>query len=173
MEKSVLTMRGNFRSSVLLIAPFILLFSTSCNFDKKLQEQEQEMIASFIKRNNITVAPTATGLYYIETLLGDGPMASDYDSVYVNYKTILLSGQLIDQSEVNKPYGFIIGVGQSIPGFEEGIRLMHEGGKADFIIPSKLAYGREGAGVVIGSYTPLLMEVELVKVVYGPYLPKK
>jgi len=173
MEKSVLTKRRNVKNSVLLIAPFIALLSTSCNFDKQLQEQEREMIAGFIQRNNITVAPTASGLYYIETLPGEGPMASDYDSVYINYKTILLSGQIIDQSAVNEPFGFIIGFLEVIPGLEEGIRLMHEGGKADLIIPSKLAYGREGAAPVIGSYTPLLMEIELVKVVYGPYLPNK
>lgn len=171
MKKTILTKNRNMKNVALVLTSILFLGLTSCNFDKRMQEQEKDLIANFIQANNITVAPTESGLYFIEELVGEGPMPEDYDSVYVHYRTLLLSGQLIDESTGGDPFGFIIGVNQAIPGFEEGIKLMHEGGKADLIIPSKLAYGSQGAGGVVGSYTPLLIEIELVKVVAGPFIP--
>jgi len=46
---------------------------------------------------------------------------------------------------------------QVIPGWDEGILLMRVGGKAKFIIPSDLAYGKNGAGTLILPYTPLFL----------------
>ena len=54
-----------------------------------------------------------------------------------------------------------------IAGFDEGITYMKEGGKATFLIPSKLAYGTSGYYTIPG-YTPLLYDVQLVKVIPGP-----
>jgi len=172
MEKSNLIKHMSTRVVLLTTISILILGLTSCDYEKKLIEAEKDLIASFIKNNGITVAPTASGLYYIETLLGDGPMVEDLDSVYIHYKTLLLSGQILDESTGGDPYGYIAGVYQVIEGFEEGAKLMRVGGKADLIIPSKLAYGKEGVGP-IGSYTPLLVQIELVSIVPGPFYPFK
>jgi FKBP-type peptidyl-prolyl cis-trans isomerase len=62
-----------------------------------------------------------------------------------------------------EPIEFTLGAGEVIPGWEEGIALMNEGGKATIIIPSKLAYGASANGK-IAAYSPLVFDVELVKV---------
>ncbi len=62
---------------------------------------------------------------------------------------------------------YLVAEGYLIAGFDEGILYMKEGGKARFLIPSSLAYGPGGYYTIPG-YTPLLFDVELVKVAPGP-----
>jgi len=57
-----------------------------------------------------------------------------------------------------------LGVGQVIPGWDEGIQLLSVGDKARFVIPSDLAYGSQGAGGVIPPNATLIFDVELVAV---------
>ena len=58
--------------------------------------------------------------------------------------------------------------GALIYGFDEGITFMKAGGKATLLVPSNLAYGASGNGYGIPGYTPLLFDVELVRVKPGP-----
>ena len=62
----------------------------------------------------------------------------------------------------NQPIEFAVGVGQVIPGWDEGIMLLKKGGAAKLVIPSDLAYGSQGAGGVIPPDATLVFEVELV-----------
>ena len=62
-----------------------------------------------------------------------------------------------------EPIEFSLGVGQVIPGWDEGIALLNKGAKATFIIPSDLAYGAAGAGGVIPPNATLKFVVELVE----------
>ncbi len=63
---------------------------------------------------------------------------------------------------------FPVAEGYLIAGFDEGISYMKEGGKATFLLPSSLAYGSAGLLYQLPGYTPLLYDVELVKVSPGP-----
>ena len=65
----------------------------------------------------------------------------------------------------NQPIEFKLGVGQVIPGWDEGISLLKVGDKARFVIPSYLAYGSQGAGGVIPPNANLIFDVELVKII--------
>jgi FKBP-type peptidyl-prolyl cis-trans isomerase len=77
----------------------------------------------------------------------------------------LLNGQVFDSSfQRNEPISFQLGVGQVIPGWDEGIQLLRVGDKARLVIPSELAYGSAGAGGVIPPNATLLFDVELVEV---------
>lgn len=64
----------------------------------------------------------------------------------------------------NQPFRFIVGVGQVIKGWDEGILLMQEGEKRLFIIPANLAYGARAIGGIIPANSTLAFEVELIKV---------
>ena len=83
--------------------------------------------------------------------------------VKVHYEGMLLDGAVFDSSfKRNQPIEFSLGVGQVIPGWDEGIALLNKGAKATLIIPSDLAYGAAGAGGVIPPDATLKFEVELV-----------
>ncbi|HPX59939.1 MAG TPA: FKBP-type peptidyl-prolyl cis-trans isomerase [Bacteroidales bacterium] len=126
-------------------------------------DKEKELINQYVTENNITVTPTVSGLYYIETKKGKGASPSEGQTCYVHYKGMLLDGTVFDSSiERGEPFPFPLGQGQVIKGWDEGIAMMKKGGKALFIIPSSIAYGDRGAGDLIPPYTPLLFEVELV-----------
>ena len=86
-------------------------------------------------------------------------------SVLVHYKGQLTDGTVFDSSyKRNQPIEFILGIGQVIQGWDEGVELLRVGDKARFVIPSHLAYGSRGAGGVIPPNATLIFDVELVKV---------
>ena len=126
--------------------------------------KEPEELKKYLKDNKINTKPTATGLYYIETLRGTGAKAANGKTVKVHYTLKLLDGNLIESSVGKEPISFVLGTKQVIPGWEEGIAMMKVGGKAKLIIPSNIAYGENGSGTAIMPYTPLYFEVELVEV---------
>ena len=129
--------------------------------------KEPVLIQQYLKDNKITAKPTASGLYYVEKVKGNGPLAKAGNKVKVHYTGKLFSGKVFDSSLTRKPvqpYEFTLGQHQVIPGWDEGIALMSAGGKATLIIPSKLAYGAQGAGSDIPAYSPLVFDVELVSI---------
>lgn len=150
-----------------LIITVLLAGLTSCSLDNKMQEQEEELIAAFIKNNNVTVEPNESGLYYIETLAGTGPAPVTNDTVGVYFKVYFLTGVLLGEVVTGEPFDFIVGRNMVIAGFEEGITYMKLGGKARLIIPSKLAYGPLGDNYMIPGYTPLVYDLEIVRIKSG------
>lgn len=126
------------------------------------KEKELRLLEEFLETNNITVEPTASGLYYIETKTGTDNQPQTGESVSVHYTGRLIDSTLFDTSTGGDPFTFILGVGYVIPGWDEGIALMKKGGEATLIIPSWLAYGSKGAGDVIPPYSTLLFDVELL-----------
>ena len=130
----------------------------------KSKAEEPVLIQKYIKDNNIITKPLASGLYYIETKKGTGAKAAKGKSVSVHYTGRLLNGNEFDSSVGKTPFDFVLGQGQVIPGWDEGIALMSVGGKAKFIIPSSLAYGTQAMGDKIPAYSTLVFEVELIGV---------
>lgn len=124
---------------------------------------EDSIMTQYIADNKIKVAPTASGLYYIQKVAGKGAQAENGKKVSVHYTGRLLDGTVFDSSERGEPIEFVLGEGRVIPGWEEGIAKMKEGGKATLLIPSNLAYGERG-NQVIPPCSPLVFDVELVKV---------
>ena len=92
---------------------------------------------------------------------GDSPKKGD--KVKVHYKGMLTDETVFDSSyKRNQPIEFNVGIGQVIPGWDEGIMLLKNGEKAKFVIPSNLGYGEAGAGGVIPPNATLVFEVELL-----------
>jgi FKBP-type peptidyl-prolyl cis-trans isomerase len=108
---------------------------------------------------------TASGLRYKIIQKGDGKKAEKGQMVSVHYKGQLADGTVFDSSyKRNQPLDFQVGVGQVIPGWDEGICLLQVGDKARLVIPSNLAYGSAGAGGVIPPNATLVFDVELMGV---------
>src|SRR5210317_1881327 len=109
------------------------------------------------------MSKTDSGLYYSITKEGTGATPPKGSQVSVHYKGTLVDGTVFDSSyQRNQPIDFSVGVGQVIPGWDEGIMLLNKGAGARFVIPSHLAYGAQGAGGVIPPDATLIFEVELV-----------
>jgi len=131
---------------------------------EKLSGLEQPKIDAYVAENKITVKPTASGLYFIETQKGKGPLAKVGELVTVQYKGTLLDGTPFDSSYGRpEPFQFVLGMQQVIAGWDEALQLMAKGGKAKILLPSSIAYGGRAAGP-IPPYSPLLFEVELVDI---------
>lgn len=108
---------------------------------------------------------TASGLRYKIIQKGDGAKAEKGKTVAVHYEGSLDNGQVFDSSYSRKqPIEFPLGMGQVIPGWDEGISLLQVGDKARFVIPSHLGYGSRGAGGVIPPDATLIFDVELMSV---------
>ncbi|MFP2995890.1 peptidylprolyl isomerase [Spongiivirga sp. MCCC 1A20706] len=109
---------------------------------------------------------TDSGLRYQIIQKGDsGIKAEKGKTVSVHYKGQLDDGTVFDSSfKRNQPIDFALGVGQVIPGWDEGIALLEVGDKARLVIPSHLGYGARGAGGVIPPNANLVFDVELVNV---------
>lgn len=125
---------------------------------------EDSLMQNYIAKNKIKVAPTASGLYFISKKASKGVQATAGKKVSVHYVGKLLDGTEFDNSvKRGEPIEFVLGQGQVIPGWDEGIAMMKEGEKAILLIPSKLAYGERG-NQAIPPCAPLVFDVELVKV---------
>jgi peptidylprolyl isomerase len=139
-----------------------------CDPAEKWEKEERWQIENYLNSIGDTVYDLKpSGLYYLEILEGTGRMPVAEDTVSINFKGRFLNGVVFGYNLVDSTaYAFIVGSGGTIEGIDEGVRYMKEGGKAKLLTPSSLAYGPTGYGYVPG-FTPLLWEIELVKVRAG------
>ncbi len=109
---------------------------------------------------------TPSGLRYEDTQEGTGPSPQKGKRVTVHYTgTLANGGRKFDSSrDRNEPFVFVIGVGQVIAGWDEGVMSMKVGGRRILHIPAKLGYGARGAGGVIPPNADLDFDVELLAV---------
>jgi FKBP-type peptidyl-prolyl cis-trans isomerase FkpA len=111
-------------------------------------------------------------LQRIDDRAGTGAFATSGSDVTVHYTGWLYDqdapgkrGQKFDSShDHGAPFTFLLGAGQVIRGWDDGVAGMQVGGKRTLLIPSAYAYGRNGAGEVIPPNASLVFEVELLDV---------
>lgn len=107
----------------------------------------------------------ATGQLVVQDdVIGTGATAEIGDRLVVHYVGRLTDGTTFDTSVGGSPYAFILGGGEVIPGWDQGLQGMKVGGKRTLIIPPDLAYGPQGYGPIPPDAT-LVFEVELVDIV--------
>ena len=108
---------------------------------------------------------TASGLKYIDEVVGTGDSPKPGQNVTVHYTGTLENGKKFDSSrDRGQPYKFRLGVDPVIKGWVEGLMTMKPGGKRRLIIPAELGYGAEGRPPDIPPNAPLIFEVELLSV---------
>ncbi|MES2376430.1 MAG: FKBP-type peptidyl-prolyl cis-trans isomerase [Bacteroidota bacterium] len=144
----------------------------------KIEAQEGGVLNKYVADHKLVMATTASGLKYKITKPGSKPKPVVGDTVIVNYVGHNLAGKVFDTSiesvaktaglqqpgRVYEPLTFVIGGQGIIAGWQEGLQLVNEGGKAMLIIPSKLAYGPNPSGPDLPGFSTLIFDVELVKV---------
>ncbi|MCD6027504.1 MAG: fbp2 [Solimicrobium sp.] len=117
-----------------------------------------------------TTTTTASGLQYVDNIIGTGATAAAGNQVSVHYTGWLQNpdgskGKKFDSSkDRNEPFGFPLAAGHVIKGWDEGVQGMKVGGARTLTIPSSLGYGERGAGGAIPPNATLIFDVELLKV---------
>jgi FKBP-type peptidyl-prolyl cis-trans isomerase len=108
---------------------------------------------------------TPSGLKYAELVIGKGASPKDGLIAVVHFTGWLADGTQFDSSRTRKPFGFKLGSGQVIRGWDEGVRGMKIGGKRRLIIPGTLGYGQRGVPGMIPPDATLTFDIELLAVV--------
>jgi FKBP-type peptidyl-prolyl cis-trans isomerase FkpA len=164
--------------SLAAIAGFMILSVSSCLKDdgEELRAEEKRILKEYILSNNISVAPTASGLYYIESLAGTGDSAKLGTWMEIKYTGRLLANNdvvMTNDMQVAKDNdifqeSFIYGptrlLGTNYAGINQGISMMREGGKARLIFPSDLGLGGSSTQY-IPAYSSMIFDIELLKVI--------
>lgn len=149
--------------SLLFGALLTALLNTGCNAaDQTTQAKEKTAVTSLPK--------SVTELIKIDHVVGSGEEATPLNTVVVHYTGWLYDpgrpqghGSKFDSSvDRGEPFEFLLGGGQVIRGWDEGVAGMKVGGKRTLIIPAQMGYGARGAGGVIPPYATLVFDVELL-----------
>jgi len=125
-----------------------------------------------ITQGNSKLDATPNDLQKVEVKQGTGTEASSGKAVVVHYTGWLYDttkpnshGAKFDSSrDRNEPFGFVLGAGRVIKGWDDGVAGMKVGGQRTLVIPPQMGYGARGAGGVIPPNATLIFDVELLEV---------
>lgn len=115
---------------------------------------------------DVEIITTTSGLKYQDLVVGEGTVAESGKTVSVHYTGWLTDESKFDSSvDRGTPFEFLLGNGQVIKGWDEGVVGMAIGGKRMLIIPAELAYGDGGAGNgLIPPGAELYFQIELLDI---------
>lgn len=139
-----------------------ILQERSAGIVGRVKEEGESFINNFIECNEDAVK-TESGLVFCSMKDGEGAQPTLSNTVEVHYHGTLTDGTVFDSS-VDRGQTISFPLGGVIKGWQEGLAMMKEGGKATLVIPSDLAYGDTGSGDKIPPGATLKFEVELFKV---------
>ena len=133
------------------------------------QKNDDQIITSYMAKNNIQANKTPWGTYVSITTPGTGPNLTEKDVAVVNYTGKTLKDSVFDSNTDQKfghtqPYDVDMGEFGVIPGWIDGLKLMNKGSKGLIIIPSTIAYGKNGSPPKIGPNEVLVFNIEVADV---------
>lgn len=150
----------------LIIAVFVLL-STGCDPTDKYEKEERAQIQDYINAHPETPFELkASGLYYFNKVEGAGQQPVTHDTVAVIYTGSFLDGEIFGTNVDGDTLVYPANEDNLLPGFEEGVMYIKEGGTALILLSSNLGYGN--SGIYFPAYTPTLFEIKLISVIPGP-----
>lgn len=124
------------------------------------KQKEEEFLAKNLRKSGVVA--TASGLQYKIIEEGGLKASSARDTVVVKYRGTLPDGSVFDET----PEGadpVTMQLNRVIAGWTEGLQLVGEGGKINLVIPSELAYGKNGTRGIEPN-TPLTFDIEVFEV---------
>ncbi len=121
-------------------------------------ESQQEFLKACGAEKGARTLPS--GLVFITEKAGSGDFPTDTTMVEISYVARFSNGYVFDSTD--EPV--VIEVGELVPGFTEGLKLMQPGGRYRIVMPADLAYGQRGIPGNIPGNAALDFTVELVAV---------
>lgn len=147
--------------------PLFLLFASLCVVGPAVAEptpgepQGPPPVPSVVQWHTLP-----SGLQFADTVIGTGPTPADGQVVVVHFTGWLDDGAMFDSTRKRgKPFGFPLGSGQVIKGWDEGVRGMRVGGKRRLVVPPALGYGERGIPPVVPPHARLIFDIELIRVI--------
>jgi FKBP-type peptidyl-prolyl cis-trans isomerase len=132
--------------------------------NKTFINTEKQRITSYVTHHNLTMQATGTGLLYTITNATTGTMPVSDSRVTVHYTSSLLDGTLCYTTRQTGAETFRVDHDDVESGLHQGIKLMHQGEKAKFILPAHLAHGLLGDLDKIPPRSAVVYDVELISV---------
>jgi peptidylprolyl isomerase len=130
----------------------------------ELLEVSDKVVAEMWEVDTTLFNTTPSGLKYAIISEGEGPAVEAGKVITVHYSGYLEDGTLFDSSvERDEPIQFVVGQGQVIPGWDEGMLLLKKGDKARFIIPPQLGYGEMDLEKIPPNST-LIFDTEIIDI---------
>ena len=136
-----------------------------------LMKKDDEIIRAYMAKNNIQGEKTKWGTYVAITTPGTGPNLTENDVAVVNYTGKTFNDSTFD-SNTDKSFNHVepldVNLGEYngiIPGWVDGLKLMKKGSKGKIIIPSLLAYGKNGRAPKIAPNENLVFDIEVTDVI--------
>lgn len=150
---------------VLFGAALAIVFAGGCAMDKSAApaanqpgESKLSAMGSELKKIDVKQGTAA------EAVAGK-PVVVHYTGwIYDESKPDKKGAKFDSSRDRQQPFGFPLGAGKVIRGWEEGVVGMKVGGQRTLIIPPAMAYGERGAGGVIPPNATLIFDVELLEV---------
>lgn len=127
--------------------------------NKEAAEAGKKFLEENAKRDGVTT--TESGLQYEVVQQAEGAQPGPDDIVTVHYEGSLTDGTVFDSS-IKRGTPIDLPVGGVIPGWVEGLQLMHVGEKYKLYIPSELAYGEQSPSPLIPANSVLVFDLELL-----------
>ena len=127
------------------------------DINQNLTVKEDSLLEVFAKKQNKAYAKHELGFWYAIEQAGTGKKVGDKSICNFSYKLTLLTGNKIEEGRKQ----ITIGKKEVVPGLEEGIKLLHYGDSATFIIPWYLGYGMKGNKPKVLPYTSVIYRIRL------------
>ena len=132
--------------------------------NRYLINDEEEEIDNYVRRHQLDLVETGTGLRYQIVEEGKGKPVQPGQTVTLDYVLYDITGDVVYSSENDGLMRFVVGKSEVPSGLDEAVRLFHEGDRAWVIVPSHLGYGLLGDQKNVPSRATLIYLLKLTKV---------
>ena len=132
--------------------------------NQRFVRQEARDIDNYIKRKDLDMLNSGTGLRYALEKTGKGETVRPGQVAVINYNVSLLNGTLCYSTDSTGAEEFLVEMDDVESGLHEGIQFMRVGDKGKFIIPSYLAHGIAGDRQKIPMRSPIIYDIELISI---------
>lgn len=124
-----------------------------------LATQEDSLLESYVTVKHKGFEKNELGFWFKINNRTTANLLKEKETCRIMYELLLLDGKLVQKKELE----ITLGKKHVVTGLEEGLKLLHKGESATFIIPWYLGYGRKGLEPIIPPYTSLIYKVKLLE----------